>query len=349
MISVGLVGFGYASRTFHAPLISSTSGMSLDAIVQRHGTEASEAYPSAETFRSLEEMLANSKIELAVIATSNPTHAPLADACLQAGCHVVIDKPFTVTSEDARELIATAVETRRVLSVFQNRRWDGDFLTLRKLIADDRLGSVVRFESAFDRFRPVVDSNAWRQRDEPGSGILFDLGPHLIDQALVAFGSPDFLSASIRTERKDAVVDDAFDVALDYASGQHVTLHASMLACETRPRFSVHGTRGSWIKYQLDPQEAALKGGERPPGAKWGQEADTAYGVLTTCDGSSAMHETIATLPGDYIAYYENIRDAILGVAPLIVTPQQALHVMELIELSLRSQKDQRSLAVRLS
>jgi scyllo-inositol 2-dehydrogenase (NADP+) len=349
MVSVGLVGFGYSGRTFHAPLISSTPGLSLDAIVQRHGAEASIAYPQAQIFHSAEAMLAAAKIQLAVIATSNSSHFPLAELCLRAGCHVVIDKPFTVTVNEARELVTTAAQLTRILSVFHNRRWDGDFLTLRQLIADNRLGDIVRFESAFDRFRPVVDGAAWRQRDEPGSGILFDLGPHLIDQALVAFGAPAFLTASVRRERKAAVTDDAFDLTFDYANGVRATLHASMLACAARPRFSTHGTRGSWVKHQLDPQEAALKRGERPPSPQWGQDADDAHGILTLCEGAAQSSEAIPTLPGNYLAYYENVRDAIVGRAQLAVTAQQSLHVMELLELSRQSHQEQRTLPVNLS
>lgn len=349
MVSVGLVGFGYASRVFHAPLISSVDGFSLDAIVQRHGDEAATAYPSAQIFRSLEEMLVSGKIQLAVIATSNPTHFALANDCLRAGCHVVIDKPFATTLQQARELTETAAATRRVLSVFQNRRWDGDFLTALELIAGGQLGEVTRFESSFDRFRPAVDTTVWRQRDEPGSGILFDLGPHLLDQALVAFGQPASLTASVRRERTGALIDDAFDITLDYQDGLHVLLSASMLACAPRPRFSIHGTGGSWVKYQLDPQEAALKRGERPFSPHWGQEPDTAHGILTTCDGPAPASTPVTTLAGNYLAYYENVRDAILERAPLMVTPQQALHVMELLELSLQSQQAQRTMQVHLS
>jgi len=349
MVSVGLIGFGYAGRTFHAPLLSSTPGLSLDAIVQRHGDEAAAAYPNATIFRTVDEMLASGKIRMAVIATSNASHFSLGEACLRAGLNVVIDKPFAVTIDEARQLVTTAAQMNRILSVFHNRRWDGDFLTLRKLITENSLGQIARFESAFDRFRPAVDASSWRQRDEPGSGILFDLGPHLIDQALVAFGPPAFLTASVRHERRSAVTDDAFDLALDYVTGLRVTLHASMLACTPRPRFSVHGTHGSWLKYDLDPQEAALKRGERPPSQHWGQESDNLHGVLTLCSGASQTPEAVATLPGNYLAFYENVRDAILGDAPLIVTPAQALHVMQLIDLSHKSQQEQRTLPVELN
>jgi scyllo-inositol 2-dehydrogenase (NADP+) len=211
------------------------------------------------------------------------------------------------------------------------------------------LGDMKRLDTNFDRYRPVVDTNAWRQRNEPGSGLFFDLGPHMLDQSLRAFGSPTAINASIRREREAAQVDDAFDVALEYANGLRVTLGASMLACVPRPRFSAHGTAGSWIKYQLDPQEAALKRGDRPPSTTWGQEPDTAHGILTRCHGDISASETVKTLPGNYLAYYENVRDAINGAAPLAVTAEQALQVMELLELGMKSHSEHRSVPVKFS
>jgi predicted dehydrogenase len=345
MISVGILGFGYATRTFHAPLVSSTPGLSLDAIVQRNGDEASLAYPAARVFRSVEEMLRDSQVELVVIATSNPSHFPLATQCLEAGKHVVVDKPFAVTLEEAEQLIRLATQRSRVLSVFHNRRWDGDFLTLQQLLREGRVGRATRFDSNFDRFRPTVDTAAWRQRNEPGSGVLFDLGPHLLDQAVTAFGQPASLRASVRCERAGAQVDDAFDLVLEYDSGLYVTLGASMLACTSRPRFSLYGSEGAWLKHGLDPQEADLKRGQRPPSTFWGQEPDTAHGMLTRCVDGNTVREEVVTLPGNYLAYYENVRDAVGGTAELAVTGQQALRVMHLLELCMLSQREQRSVS----
>lgn len=346
MLSVGLVGFGYAGRTFHAPLITNTERLVLDAIVQRHGDAAARAYPRARVFRSVDEMLASSAVELVVVATSNATHFAVAQQCLHAGKNVVVDKPFATTAAEARLLVELARERGKVLSVFHNRRWDGDFLTLQKLLREQTLGDVKRAELAFDRFRPLVDTNAWRQRDEPGSGLFFDLAPHLIDQALVAFGEPAVVTASIRRERASAQIDDAFDVAFDYSSGLRVTLGASMLACAARPRFAVHGTRGSWTKHQLDPQEAGLKRGELPGPAGWTQRPDDAPGTLTRCMDSNVAAEQVPNLRGNYLAYYENVRDAIAGTAKLAVTPEQGLRVMELMEICRQSSEQKRTISV---
>lgn len=344
MLRVGLVGFGFAGKTFHAPLLAATPGVEMAAIVQRSGDDAARAYPSAKLLRTYDELLAMDDVPLIVIATSNSSHEPLARAALEAGRNVVIDKPMTSTVSEARGLVALAEARSRVLSVFHNRRWDGDFLTLRAMLAAETLGRVTRFTSAFDRYRPNVDTNAWRQRAEPGSGVWFDLGPHLLDQALVAFGEPASVTASIRCERDGAVVDDAFDVTLHYANGLQATISASMLACAPRPRFTIDGTRGSWVKFGLDPQEAALKRGEVPGGAGWGEEQAIAHGVLAAPDASGAIVSSrVPTLPGDYLAYYANVRDAIAGSAQLAVTPQQALRVMELLEAAIQANAEQRA------
>ncbi len=216
MIGVGLVGFGFAGSTFHAPVISAVSGLRLVAILQRSSSDASKKYPEAQIVRTMEELLALDCVRLVVIATPNTTHFDLAKRCLLAGRDVVIDKPFTTTYREAAELVDLARSTGRLLSVYQNRRWDGDFLTLQQLLNTGRLGRPVLFESHFDRFRPHLRAHAWREQAGPGSGVLFDLGPHLIDQALQLFGKPEGLIADVRAERDDAVVDDAFDIVLHY-------------------------------------------------------------------------------------------------------------------------------------
>ena len=336
MIDVGLIGFGLAGRLFHAPMISAVRGLRLAAILQRHGDEASEAYPAAKIGRSLDELLAIDSIQLVVIATPNTTHFDLARQCLTAGRDVVVDKPFTPTYAEAAELVAIAQKSGRLISVYQNRRWDGDFQTIQQLIAQHKLARIVLFESHFDRFRPQPKANVWRERAEPGSGVLFDLGPHLIDQALVLFGEPEAVSADVRIEREGGVTDDAFEVVLRYPK-MRALLRAGVLVSTQTPRFVVQGTGGGYLKYGLDPQEDALKRGERPSGGSWGYEAPERWGMLFTAQGDSFVTEKLPTLPGDYRKYYENVRDAILGTAQLAVTPQQALQVMRALELATES------------
>jgi predicted dehydrogenase len=338
MIHAGLIGFGASGRTFHAPVIHAVPGMRLAAILQRAGNDAAERYPGARLVRSLEKLLSIEEISLVVIATPNTSHYTLARQCLLAGKHVVVDKPFTTTLQEAEELIKLAQECKRLISVYQNSRWHGDFLTVRKLIGSGVLGRLARYEAHFDRFRPGLRANAWREWAEPGSGLLFDLGPHLIDQALLLFGTPQHLSADVRIEREGAVADDAFDVVLHYGEFR-AALGATMLAAAPGPRFLLYGTLGSFVKHGVDPQAEALKLGEIPGGDRWGEESEEMWGRLSLAKEENIVIESVPTEPGDYRSYYANVRDAILGQAPLDVTSQQALDVMRALELALESNR----------
>jgi len=337
MIDVGLIGFGFAGRTFHAPVISAVDGLRLATILERHGSEAEQAYPTARVVRSLDELLAITSVQLIVIATSNPSHFELANECLQAGRHVVVDKPFTTTYAEAAELVSIAQKQQRIITVYQNRRWDGDFLTVERLVAENKFGRTVLYESHFDRFRPQV-RDVWRERAEPGSGLLFDLGPHLIDQTLLLFGTPNAITADVRIERDGAQVDDAFDMVFYYPK-MRALLRAGVLVSTPTPRFAIQGTQGGYLKYGLDPQEDALKRGETPSSEFWGCEAPERWGTLLEAQGDSFVKEQLPTLPGDYRHYYSNVRDAILGKAPLAVTPESALKVMRALELAGESSK----------
>ena len=336
MLDVGLVGYGFAGRAFHAPIITSVSGLRLAAVVQRTGSEAAERYPGVRIVRSLEELLGIPEIGLVTVATPNTTHFDFARQCLLAGKHLVVDKPFATSYGEGSELATIARETGRILSIYQNRRWDGDFKTVRKLVEKNSLGPIVLYESHFDRYRPHLHPGAWRERNEPGSGLLFDLGTHLIDQAMLLFGRPDAVLADIRQERERAVVDDAFDVTLLYPS-RRALLRVTMFASAVGPRFLLHGTNGTYVKYGLDPQEEALKRGETPGGEEWGKEETASYGILTTNEADKITTRAIPTESGDYRAFYENVRDAILGHAPLAVIPEQALDVLCTIELARES------------
>ncbi len=243
MLTVGLVGFGFAGKTFHAPVIRVVDGLRLTTIVQRHGGGAPDPrYAAVEFVRSVDELLSRA-VDLVVIATPNTSHHPIAKQCLLAGRHVVIDKPFTTTGAEADELVQLGAAKQRVLSVYQNRRYVGDFVTLRALLSRGALGRVTMYESHFDRFRPELRPGAWREQPLPGSGVWFDLGAHLLDQALVLFGTPQAISADIRIERDGAAADDAFDVTLHYPH-MRALLRGSMLAAAPGPTFAVHGAKG---------------------------------------------------------------------------------------------------------
>jgi len=330
MLNVGLVGFGFAGKVFHAPVMRAVEGLRLTTIVQRRAA-GDQRYADVDFVRTVDELLAR-PIDLVVIATPNTSHHPIAKQCLLAGRNVVVDKPFTVTLAEAEELVRIAKEARRVLSVYQERRYTGDCVTVQKVVSDGVLGRIVTFEHHFDRFRPELKAGAWREQRLPGSGVWFDLGPHLLDYALLVFGIPQAIGADIRIERDGAVVDDAFDVTLFYPAMRAV-LRASMLAAGAAPTFVVHGTKGSFIKYGQDPQEGALKAGQTPDMPNWDVESPEMYGRLTTPEGTRA----VPTVPSSFTRYYENIRDAILGKTDLAVTSAQALDVMRGLELAVAS------------
>ena len=333
MLNVGLVGFGFAGKVFHAPVIRAVDGLRLTTIVKPSGASDSR-YSDVAFVRSVDEMLSR-EVDLVVVATPNTSHHPIAKQCLLADKHVVVDKPFTVTLAEAEDLIRTANEKRRVLSVYHNRRYVGDFVTLQKLLAENALGRVAIFESHFDRFRPErKKERAWREEPLPGSGVWYDLGPHLLDQALVLFGTPEAISADIRLERDDAEADDAFDVTLHYRNMRAI-LRATVLAAAAGATFTVHGTKGSFVKFGLDPQEQALISGASPTDPNWDEEPAEKYGTLTTPEGT----KTVRTIPSSFTHHYENVRDTILGQTELAVTHEQVLNVMRGLELAVESSK----------
>src|SRR5262245_17586229 len=345
MISVGLVGFGLAGRVFHAPIISAVAGLELRAILQRSGNEAALRYPQAQIVKSMDELLAIDEIKLVVIATPNMFHYPLARQCLLAGRDVVVDKPFTTTYREAADLVDLARQRGRLLTVYQNLRCNGDFRTIRRLVESGRLGRIVLYEAHFDRYRRQTRPGGWRERVEPGSGVFFDLGVHLIDQAIVLFGRPEAITADIRIERDGAVVDDAFDVTMHYPRTS-VMLRASMIALAPDLRYLVRGEHGAFVKSGIDPQEEALKRGDVPCDDTWGREAREKWGILYTPEGNSVHTEAVGTIPGDYRLFYANVRDAILGDAPIDVTAEQMLDVMDALESARESSKERRTLSI---
>jgi predicted dehydrogenase len=339
-LRVGLIGYGYASKTFHAPLIAGVPGLQLAAVSSRDPAKVHADWPALPVHADPLELIARPDIDLVVVPTPNDTHEALARAALRAGKHVVVDKPFTVTLAQAQALTQLAGAQRRVLSVFHNRRWDGDFLTLQQLLRSGTLGRIVHLASHFDRYRPDVRAR-WRETPGPGSGLWFDLGPHLLDQALQLFGWPQGIQLDRATLRDGALTDDWFHAQLRY-EGLRVTLHASTLAAAAGPRFAVHGTRGSWVKQGLDTQEGALKAGARPawpPHPGWG--ADPGPAVLTVPQGEALVSTTTTLAPGRYGDYYAALREAIVSGAPNPVPAEQALQVMALIERGIAS-ADQR-------
>lgn len=344
-IHTAIVAFGLSGKAFHAPFIAANPLFRLRKVVERHQEESSKIYPEVAVCRSLDAVLDDGAIELVVITTPNTLHYSMARQALEAGKHVVLEKPFTVTVEEAKELIKIAEKEKRMLTVFHNRRWDGDFLTIKQLLDKKLIGKPVELESNFHRFRPDIKDN-WREEEEEGSGILYDLGPHLIDQALCLFGMPETIFADIRQQRTEAKAPDSFELLLDYGRLK-VKLSASSLVRNPWPRFVLNGTAGGFIKWGLDPQEAALRSGTKPVGADWGTEEESKWGSLHTHWKGIDFKGKIETLPGNYGAFYQNVYDAIRKDKPLAVKPEQALQVMELLEKAKRSAEEGKKIAVK--
>jgi scyllo-inositol 2-dehydrogenase (NADP+) len=344
MINVGLIGFGLAGRAFHAQVISRTPGLRLAAILQRTGDEAAKAYPEAKIVRSLDELLALPDIRLIVIATPNETHAPFARAALATNHDVVVDKPFTTSYAEAADLVNFAEKSGRFLTVYQNRRYDGDFQAIRELVAAGTLGRIVRLETHYDRFRPNFKPNAWREKAAPGAGILFDIGPHVIDHAMILFGLPEAITADVRIERQGGLADDAFDIMFHYPGSMRAVLSSSILAASQRPRFVLFGTKGSFVKQTIDPQENNLRFGNIPETGSWGAEPEENWGLLTLSDGTNTTQRRIPSGQGDYRDYYANVRDVLEGQAKPFVNLSHALDVMRALELCRASSDQQRTL-----
>jgi predicted dehydrogenase len=357
-ICTAVLGYGFAGRIFHSPFIAAVPGLELSAIMQRHGDTAAADYPNARILRSADEAFSDPAIDLIVVATPNRTHFELGKRALLASKHVVIDKPFAATSAEARELIALATQQRKVLAPFHNRRFDGDFLTVRKVVAQGTLGRVAQVISHYDRYRPIPRANTWKEAGGPANGLLFDLGPHLLDQALALYGVPQYITASVRSDRDVTAINDAFDIVLDFAlpNGRNLRYecHATMLAAEPTARFRVHGTLGSYLKFGLDPQEAALLAGARPPqlgsSEPWLPEQESAWGTLTLApnpaEPSQLERSKLATEAGDYRRFYESVRDAIRGDAPLAISAEDGYRTIRLLELALQSSREKRTIAV---
>jgi predicted dehydrogenase len=339
--NVALLGFGLAGRVFHAPLIQACTGLHLHSVVSRQIDAVQSQYPQARVLADPAQAWRDPDIDLVVVATPNASHAPLAMSALEAGKHVVVDKPMALDATQVQAMIECAQRHGRILSAFHNRRWDADFLTLRALLQAGALGQPAELHSHFDRFRPQVPDR-WRDRAGAGSGLWYDLGPHLVDQALQLFGPPLALHADLAMQREGASAVDYFHVQLRYPR-LRVHLHAGALVAGGSPRFAVHGTGGSWIKHGLDPQEDALRAGQLPGGEGWGR--DPRPGQLLRADADGHLQVQVAPdLRGDYPAYYAALAAAIGGQGPVPVTAQEALQVARLIDLGLASARLRREL-----
>jgi scyllo-inositol 2-dehydrogenase (NADP+) len=348
IIQTGLASYGMSGIVYHGPLLAAHSGFQLRKIVERTSQRSRQSYPEAEIVNSFEALLADPKIQLIIVNTPDPLHFTMAEQALKAGKHVVVEKPFTLTSQEANLLTELARTKGKVLSIFQSRRWHGDFLTVQKIIDNGWLGQLVEYEAHYTRFRNYIVANTWKegwQEDTPGSGILYNLGSHLIDQALVLFGLPERVTADVRIQRPGGKVPDAYELIMEYGSLK-VTLKSSYLVRETGPSFVLHGTEGSFIKYGSDPQEEAMKNGLVPGKAGWGQEPEAEWGLLNTQLDGLHLRGKVETLPGNYLTYYDQLHRAIVQGSKPPVTAEEATSVIRIIEAAKESSHTKRSVVI---
>lgn len=346
-INAGLLGFGMAGRIFHAPTISCVDGLQLLKIRETKALNIAiikERYPQAQIVSDTKDILNDPEIDLVVLATPNLTHYSLAKEALASGKHVLVDKPFTVTSAEADELIQLAKEKGKLLTVYHNRRWDSDFNTVKKIIESGLLGNLVEYETHFDRFRNSLRPDTWKEDGVLGTGVLYDLGSHLIDGSLVLFGLPKSITADLRCQRRDTRIIDKFEVVLDYEHLK-VTLRAGMLVKEPSPRYILYGNNGAFIKYGLDVQEETLnQGGNPKTSPNWGEEPESIWGTINTEFNGVEIRGKVKSEKGNYVGLYENVYKAIVGEEELIVKPEQARNVIRVIELAMQSNSEKRTI-----
>lgn len=349
-LQVGIIGYGLAGAVFHAPVIASVPGFRVAAIATRSIEKqelARRDFPDISVYDSVEACVADRSLDIIVVATPNTTHISFGRMALEEGKHVVIEKPFAPSVAEAQSLIDVAQRSNRLLSVFHNRRWDGDFLTVQRLLQTGMLGSVYSFESRFESYSALPLEHAWYEQETQAGGVLYNLGPHLIDQALLLFGTVESVYAEVETRRPAPTADDVTFVALAFHNGVRAKLYMNDVARISGPRFQVRGLLGAFEKYGLDPQEEKLKAGSRPSSSEWGCEASAAWGRMVTEVAGLKLHVTVETLPGCYQCYYEQLRMAILGNAPVPVDPVDAIAGLRIIEAAQQSAREGKVLVLQ--
>jgi predicted dehydrogenase len=336
MINTALVSFGMSGKVFHAPFISTNPNFNLVGSWERSTKNIEAAYPGTKSYDSYEALLADPTIDLVVVNSPNDTHYAYVKSALLAGKHVVCEKAFTNTSAEAQELDELAKAKGLKLAVYQNRRYDADFLTLQKLIKEDQLGELQDIQISFERFRNTLSPKAHKEKVTPGAGVLYDLGPHLVDQALVLSGMPLAVFADIRITRKVSLVDDYFTLILYYI-GHRITLTSGMVFMHQLPGYKVYGTKGCFIKNRSDVQENELLAGKKPDTANWGEEAEADYGTLYTENEGIITSKIIPSLPGNYSLFYEKMANAILHNDPVPTSAQEGKNIIRILEAARNS------------
>ncbi len=337
-IQVALASFGMSGKVFHGPLLMANKGFIVKKIYERSKNESASMFPDSEIVRSYSEIINDPEIDLVIVNVPDNLHYSFAKAALKAGKHVVLEKPFVLDVMEGEELIALAGRSDRVLTVFQNRRWDSDFLTVEKVMKEGWLGEIKEFEAHFDRFKDTVQEGPWKENPDEGASVLYNLGSHLVDQALKLFSMPLSVFADLAKVREGSHILDYFHIHL-YYQGFKVILKSSYQVKNPGPKFMIHGTKGSFLKYGMDPQEEELKKGALPTGPDWGKEAEDSYGLLTSADNEGDFKGKFQSLPGNYPFFYKSLYKTLTGEKNMAVKPQEALNVIKILKAAEKSSR----------
>ncbi|MBR7880627.1 MULTISPECIES: oxidoreductase [Bacillus amyloliquefaciens group] len=343
-IQVGILGYGLSGKVFHAPLLDVLDDYQIKKVMTSRTDEVKRDLPGAEAVRAIEDITGDPDIDLVIVTTPSGMHYESAMKCLLAGKHTVVEKPVTATSAEAEELRRTAENKGVLLSVYHNRRWDNDFLTIQKLIRDGALQDIHTYQVSYDLYNPVVQEK-WREMNGPATGTLYDLGSHIIDQTLLLFGMPESVTAHVMKQRDNSETVDNFLAALHYGKLQVILQSGSMNAA-SGPRYQIHGRNASFIKYGMDGQEDALSAGKKPIDDSWGADDPDNFGELTIAADEKRHTETIPSENGSYLTYYKLLADSILNGKPLPVTAKEGIDVIRVIEAAMKSSEQKRTIAL---
>ncbi|MGM0573395.1 MAG: oxidoreductase [Bacteroidota bacterium] len=346
IIQTGIASYGLSGQVFHAPFLETNAGFNIKKVWERTKNLSEQRYPHVEIVRQYEEILNDGDIDLIIVNTPDRTHYDLCKQALEAGKHVVVEKPFVLNVKEGEELIKLARDRKLVLSVYQNRRWDGDFLTVQKVLEQQLLGDVVEYEAHFDRFKNYVDKTRWKEQPAHYPGLVYDLGEHMIDQALVLFGLPESVTADLRIQRPGSEVNDYFHIRLNYPETV-VTVKGGFLVREKGPRYIIHGTEGSFLKFGIDPQEQMLIEGYMPEGPDWGKEDEADWGILNTQMSGLHHYGNIETVPGNYHGYFDSVYYAIRKGDQPGVPAEEGLNVIRVIDAALKSSRENRAVELQ--
>ncbi|WP_346858470.1 Gfo/Idh/MocA family oxidoreductase [uncultured Draconibacterium sp.] len=342
-IKTAIASFGMSGQVFHGPLLKVNSGFEVVSVFERSKNISEKLFPEATIVRTYEELLKNSTIELIIVNTPDVFHFEMAKQAILHGKHVIVEKPLAQKSDEGAELIRLAKKKGLVFTVFQNRRWDNDFRTVKKVIEEAKFGRLIEFESHFDRYRTYIAPDTWKEEGDEYSGVLYNLGSHMIDQVYVLFGMPKTVTAHLRIVRKNGVVTDYYDIRLEY-DGFAALVKCSYLVKDPGPRYTIHGEYGTFYKSGLDPQEEMLKEGHLPNEENWGAEEPEEWGTLLYEENGEDVEELVETVSGDYNIFYNNVYDAIRNGAKLLVKPEETVDVLKILETCLISNKEKRTI-----